>query len=479
MVTFRSITAIPLSSLLTLAACGDDGGGGGDAGPDHDAPALDTDGDGVPDADEQQNGTDPNDPDSDDDGLNDGDEQRYGSDPKDPDSDDDGLNDGDEIALGTNPTQPGCENQNAVATPGKAPADIILVIDTSTSMVEEADAVEANINNDLAGVLEEDSIDYRIIMLADFPPADGRSEDGAVDPTDPTLCIGPPLTSQDCGNLGSQRKPDNGDPATSRFFHYDLHVDSHDALELIVSEFDDAAGDLGTESGAALYPGGWGQLLRQNSVKIFIVITDDEATGIDVTQFGQMFTAKVSTRFPDATQELRYVVHSILGMAGKPDGSPWQPDEPVQDRQCEPDSEDFGRTHQQLSIATGGLRFPLCNVNDDNPDNDDFNAIFNAIATDVGNQVSLPCTFTPSAAQADIELDNAKIAYRAMGTGNLEAFESVANLEACADASNAFYRRDEGEQVFFELCPATCDRVTADATGQISLVIDCTIIAPE
>src|SRR5690606_26150824 len=107
----------------------------------------------------------------------------------------------------------------------KRPADVILVIDTSSSMGEEADAVEANINADLAAVLEADGIDYRIVMLADFPPAEAG---GQVEPSDPTLCIGPPLTGQDCANLpAGQRKPDNGDPATSRFFHYDVHVDSN------------------------------------------------------------------------------------------------------------------------------------------------------------------------------------------------------------------------------------------------------------
>jgi hypothetical protein len=467
---------------LVLAACGDDSGGGGsDAGPDFDAPAVDSDQDGILDEDERQNGTDPNDPDTDDDGLSDGDETRYGTDPNDPDTDDDGLRDGEETCLATGGVvgcspDMGCENLSAVVNPSKVPADIILVIGTSTSMVQEVDAVEANINDDLAGVLEEDSIDYRIIMLADFPPADGRSEDGEVDPTDPTLCIGPPLTTQNCDSLpAGQTKPNNGDPATSRFFHYDLHVDSHDALQLIISEFDDAAGDTGTVSGTAQYPGGWGQLLREDSVKMFIVISDDEATGIDVTQFEQMFTAKVSARFPDATRELRYVVHSILGMAGKPDGTPWQPDEPVQDAQCEPGAEDAGRTHQQLSIVTSGLRFPLCNVNDADPSNDDFNAIFNAIANDVVNEVALPCTFTPSASQVDSNLDGAKLVYRPQGTGLLEAFDEVDAPEACGDANDAFYTIEGGPVPVFELCPATCDRVSADPTGQINLIIDCAI----
>lgn len=63
----------------------------------------DTDGDGVEDAQEILNGTDPNDPDSDDDGWNDGEEQPGGCpDPNDADSDDDGLPD----PLDPNPCNP-------------------------------------------------------------------------------------------------------------------------------------------------------------------------------------------------------------------------------------------------------------------------------------------------------------------------------------------------------------------------------------
>lgn len=58
----------------------------------------DSDGDGLPDIQEEALGTDPNDPDSDDDGLNDGAEvNTYLSDPLDPDTDDDGLTDGEEV----------------------------------------------------------------------------------------------------------------------------------------------------------------------------------------------------------------------------------------------------------------------------------------------------------------------------------------------------------------------------------------------
>ncbi len=50
--------------------------------------------------------TDPTDPDTDDDGLGDSDENPNGADPNDPDTDGDGANDGAEVAAGTNPADP-------------------------------------------------------------------------------------------------------------------------------------------------------------------------------------------------------------------------------------------------------------------------------------------------------------------------------------------------------------------------------------
>jgi hypothetical protein len=58
--------------------------------------AYDTDGDGIGDGEELEEGTDPLDADSDGDGVDDGDEKDSCTDPSDPDSDDDGVNDGDD-----------------------------------------------------------------------------------------------------------------------------------------------------------------------------------------------------------------------------------------------------------------------------------------------------------------------------------------------------------------------------------------------
>jgi hypothetical protein len=63
----------------------------------------DTDGDGLLDGEEISGGTDPTDPDTDDDNLSDGEEISIGTDPTDPDTDNDEISDGDEVSGGMNP----------------------------------------------------------------------------------------------------------------------------------------------------------------------------------------------------------------------------------------------------------------------------------------------------------------------------------------------------------------------------------------
>lgn len=80
------------SAVLLLSA------GGFACGTDSDQVALDSDGDGLTDAQELELGTDPHNPDSDGDGLHDGAEVNdHHTDPMNPDSDGDGLNDGAEV----------------------------------------------------------------------------------------------------------------------------------------------------------------------------------------------------------------------------------------------------------------------------------------------------------------------------------------------------------------------------------------------
>lgn len=469
----RASTVVLCLSLLFPLACGGGSGGGGeqpgaDAGgdpqpePDAEPAGPDSDGDGIPDAEEEANGTDPNNPDSDGDGLDDGDEADYGSDPNEPDTDGDGVLDGDEATLGTDPNEPdeACTGSEAQATLAKKPADIVIAIDTSGSMHGESDEVEANINDDLADILEEGGVDYRIILVADFPPDDGGND------SDPTLCIGEPLAPQDCANLTSD-KPTNGE----RFFHYDAHIDSRDSLNVLIDEFADPNGDEGPTSGPGQITGGWGTLLREDAVTYFIEITDDNQNDTYTAEsFDTAIKAAYGGMYP-GREPFSYVFHSIIGLianAGDPSGV-WEADQPLQTEECAKvdnnSAVNEGRVYQELSIMSGGLRFPLC-------DNSNFDAVFQAVAEGVVEGTTVPCTYQPDepASGGDLDFDRVVGYYRVGGMGAPISLTQVADAASCA--AESFYI-DAGQIV---LCPSTCDTVQADPEAQLDFHIACQVV---
>jgi hypothetical protein len=454
---------------LALASCGGGGGGGGDAdggggdgGGGADA-ATDTDGDGLSDADEEEAGTDPNDPDSDDDGIEDGDEVDLGTDPLDADSDDDGIFDGDELDLGTDPTEEdqACADVSAAATLDKQPVDIILVIDTSGSMGGEISQVQQNIDDDLAAILADEEIDYRIVLLGDHPGNPHAPPPGASSSDKLEICISTPLSGEDCTCTDGESCTAPAAPAmTDSFKQFDVLIDSHDALQRIINDYALNAG--GGEADEMGNPG-WGTYLRTGSQKVFLLITDDEATGEPNTfaEFDAALLGLSSEHF--GTAEARnYKVHAILGMAeNTPATAAWPASADIQTGQCSPGSEDAGQIHQSLAKETGGLRFPLCN-------NDNFNVIFQAVAEDVVTGASLGCSLTPEAPpDGTLDFDKIVVYYTAGGEGTPHKFTEVDDADACDDDS--YYVADG----IVTLCPATCDTVQADPEGQLAVHVAC------
>ncbi|MCC6699472.1 MAG: FG-GAP repeat protein [Candidatus Hydrogenedentes bacterium] len=141
---------------------------------------LDSDGDGLVDADESKvYGTDPSNPDSDGDGLSDGDEVLvYGTGPLDPDTDGGGIDDGQEVLVdGTNPLDP---------------SDDVVITDTDGDGLldsEELDLAQGsgcpdplNPDSDGDGLLDGDEV----VNLGTSPCDPDTDGDGIEDGTDPT-----------------------------------------------------------------------------------------------------------------------------------------------------------------------------------------------------------------------------------------------------------------------------------------------------
>jgi hypothetical protein len=208
-------------------------------------------------------------------------------------------------------------------------------------------------------------------------------------------------------------------------------------------------------------PSGWGAVLRNNSVKTFLLISDDDPN-LDAADFDDTLLALAPEHF-GTRSDRNYVWHSIIGMAeNTPATLPWSPADPIVDGQCEPGSESSATQYQALSVLTGGLRFPLC-------DNDSFDVVFQAIAAGVIDQVSLPCALVLPDAPAGTRVDGGamSLVFTPGNGGPAVSLPFVATGAVCA--GDGFFI--DGELV--TLCPDTCAEVQADETGTLALHAAC------
>lgn len=412
-------------------------------------PPPDRDSDGLPDGEEPIYGTDPDDPDTDDDGLLDGEEVELGTDPTAWDTDGDGVPDGAEEFLETDPTTPdrACADTAAEATIVRLPVDVIIMIDSSGSMSGEIAAVERNIDTNLASILEDEAVDYRVIMIAEYRQHGDDPNDG--------ICISAPLSGiADCTDPPSV--PVNG----ARFFHYDERIGSHNAFDITLDTYDHVD-DHG------LAPEGWRGWLRPGAMRAFMLISDDDPS-MSYLEFDEQLLALTNlagetTDFGTA-DDRNYVWHSIIGMVeNDPEDAPWLPTDPVHDDECSPGSAGSGVGYQELSVLTEGLRFPLCN-------NDSFDAVFRAIAEDVLAGVSLPCTFRPERPPGGEtpDFERVVVVYEPGPT-----FGSPRTLTRVGDASECDLGDYYVADFQIELCPDTCSAVVADEEGTLAVHVAC------
>lgn len=455
-------------------------GGTGDAATDArfaDVPGrdgstgIDTDDDGLPDDEEERLGTDPNDPDSDDDGLTDGEEVELGTNPLDPDTDGDGVSDGDEVFLGTDPLVPdaACSDVTANTTTSTRPVDIIVAVDNSSSMSGEIQAIIDRINMDFADILDAAEVDYQVIIVSRHGPLD-HSVNSC---DDHGICIEPTLAGAACDPLG---RPAYG----PRFRHYSICINSEDSIEKLAASFDrsppgfaggfqasgyfNAGGTLVPldDRGMDDAPDGWSEWLRPGAFRAFLEISDDDSNA-DVDDFlGWIYSKDAS--FFGTDEDPNWVFHSIIGIEENSDpDEPYQPTDPIVTSRCSGGAGD-GRDYQELSIMSGGLRFPICR-------NDSFDVIFQALAERIETGSAVPCRFTPTPAPGSPPLDLERvIVVYTPGVGTARALVRVDGPGDCADGD--FYVEDGDIQ----LCDDVCAAVESDDMAEISVRVGCAAV---
>lgn len=394
-----------------------------------------------------------------------------------------------------------CEQVTGKGTLVKKPMDIIVSIDNSGSMAGEIQAVIDNINTDFAGIIAASGIDYRVIMVSRY----GRVNQ-AVGPSNYSVCVGPPL-----GNAACPNSPTPPLVNTERFFHHSTDIGSNNMWCRLLTSFTSADEYPDQRNGwMDLAPNGWQDWLRADSFKVFIGITDDrpdtdpdgddedgqncrdtagginDPGGLDdnlsgAQTFDRALRQLAPTQFgaynamsPDADRNYRW--YSIVGMDPKaaPNQTvPYEPTEPVITGICngpnnmstDDDGVAAGIGYQELSRMTGGLRYSNCL-------NDDFDAIFNAIAEGVIEGSRTSCEYdVPVPTGGIVDYDQTEVAYLPAGDENAAIDLTRAATEMDCTNAPGFYFNQDFSKIF--LCPNTCVTVQQDDMAEVELDFGC------
>lgn len=333
-----------------------------------------------------------------------------------------------------------CGDVKAAATLAKAPVDIIFVVDNSGSMTLEIQSVQNNINQSFAAIIAASGLDYRVILISNHGSATA----------DQSICITAPLASN-ASCSPPPAKPGN----SARFYQYSQEIASTNSLALILSTYA-KADTLG------LAPNGWQAWLRPGAVKTFIEITDDnQGTAYTAQSFDTALLQLAPNQFGTAAKR-NYTFHSIVGvLENNPATKAYASTDPLVTTKCT-SAVNTGAVYQNLSILTGGLRFPVCQTAS-------YDAVFKTVAQGVVTGSTLSCDFDVPAAPPGktFILTTAQLEYTPGGGGAPQYFKQVADQSQCA--ADSFYISNG--RVY--LCPTSCTKVQADSAAKIELLLDC------
>lgn len=346
-----------------------------------------------------------------------------------------------------------CAIASADAQLIKEPIDIIVVLDNSGSMEDELEAVESNINVNFGNILTESDIDYRLILLSRHRIEDREDSESA----STSICVSTPLS-------GLATCPAEQPVFSERFFQYSTKVESTDSFDVFLDTYEMPVDESEREEKYDQAPLGWSAWLRPNVKKVILEMTDDNED-MPVDTFVSQLTSMAPEHFGTADAPT-FTFHSIIGVAEKPTPTdPYLPEEPLVSGICTGGGnvvENPGPVYQELSMRTGGLRFPLCQFSG-------FDAVFRRIAEDVVVKADIACDFAIPSPPEGTMLDLTKVAVNhVLGDGSGEVrFGQAATIDACEP--NAFYIADNR----IWLCPDACTAIQNDAFSSVDVLFTC------
>jgi hypothetical protein len=369
----------------------------------------------------------------------------------------------------------GCAYVGQTAVSTYRPIDVIFAVDNSPSMADEIGQVQARINQDFAQIMADSGLDYRVILISRYGQV-GVPVGASANP----MCIGAPLGNGGCEDPMSTRLS-NGE----RFFQFSAAVGSHDAWCVLLGGFNqpDEFGDSPRAGWTPLAQHGYEEYLRKEAFKVFVVVTDDDASckfegqtfedGVTVgggERAAADFDAALLTLSPEqfgTTAKRNYVFHSIVGLAeNTPSPTVLPASAPMQMGRCAAGSEGPGTGYQALSRLTGGLRYPSC-------ESQNFDSLFNTIASGIVADAEMNCAWQIPAPPAGQSFDSSRVNVRfTSGRGVVEDIRSVPDASHCSN-SGGWYYDDALSPTEVRACPSTCDHIRPDSRGRIDVLFGC------
>ena len=318
-----------------------------------------------------------------------------------------------------------CHEVTGESTVEAIPVDIIITIDNSGSMTEEAEQVRTNINT-FAAIIAASGLDYRVVLISEESGSTG-------------VCVPAPLGS---GPPACESGPDG----RLRALH--VSVGSTNAPDRVIAQ----------------YPS-FVDFLRPESAKVFLWITDDESSNYSADEFRTALAALAPSGMFD-----RQIHNSIVGYYGETPAT-WS-------------SSSAGDCDSLADPGETYMRLAQCLTDGDEPITDctpgstgrvcetDWTAIFEDIAMGVVAGVPVVCEFAvpaPPEGQS-IDVDAARVTYRS-GDVVVDELSRVDGEGACGPGG--WYFDDLAMPTSITLCPDVCRTVQADPDAEMAISIGC------
>lgn len=318
-----------------------------------------------------------------------------------------------------------CRAINAESTVEPIPVDIIIAIDNSGSMSQEAAEVRTNINN-FAAIIAASGLDYRVVLISSPSGSTG-------------VCVPPPLGS---GTPACESGPEG------RLLAIHQSVASRNAPDLVLQH----------------YPA-YRDFLRANAAKVFLWITDDESREYSADEFRDALAALE----PEGMFDVQ-IHNAIVGFYGDTPAS-WS-------------SPGAGACSTLARVGATYLRLANC-LTDGNEAIEgcrsgsqarvcetDWTTIFEDMARGIVEGVPVVCEFAVPEPPAGLTLNLDDIGVTYLSGEEVRAeLDRVAGEGACTD--NGWYFDDPVAPTTMSLCPEACRTVQADPDARLDIALGC------